>query len=128
MSLPSLKRGSFCIYSNLHKKHAFDFLKIISYTNVCLKFLCDAKLVIPLLILWFLVKISNENSISILVHSGITYFWIWLFCVAKYQGRDEADTKDTDVQPLSVKPLLICYKKLIVPDSSNLKAQYKDLC
>ena len=51
LSLPSLKRGCFCIYSNLHKKQAFDFLKRISYTNVCLKFLCDAKLIMPLLIL-----------------------------------------------------------------------------
>ena len=28
----------------------FDFVKINSYTNVCLKFLCDAKLITPLLI------------------------------------------------------------------------------
>ena len=51
LSLPSLKRGCSCIYSNLHKTQAFNFLKRISYTNVCLKFLCDAKLIMPLLIL-----------------------------------------------------------------------------
>ena len=45
LSLPSLK------------KQAFDFLKRISYTNVSLKFLCDAKLIMPVLILYFLVKI-----------------------------------------------------------------------
>ena len=50
------------LYSNIHKKKtqqqqqkkqtnktkAFDFLKRSSYTNVCLKFLCDAKLITPL--------------------------------------------------------------------------------
>ena len=38
------------------KKLAFDFLKRISYTNVCLKFLCDEKLIMPLNF-QFLVKI-----------------------------------------------------------------------
>ena len=31
------------------EKQAFDFLKRNSYTNVCLKFLCDAKLITPLI-------------------------------------------------------------------------------
>ena len=49
--LTFIKKGVFCIYSNLQKKQAFDFLKRISYANVCFKFLCDAKLIMPLLIL-----------------------------------------------------------------------------
>ena len=32
------------------KKKAFDFLKRNSYTNVCLKFLYDTKLITPFLI------------------------------------------------------------------------------
>ena len=48
--LTFIKRGCFCIYSNFHKKQTFDFLKRISYTNVCLKFLCGTKLIMPLLI------------------------------------------------------------------------------
>ena len=32
------------------KKQAFDFLKRNSYTNICLKFCYDAKLITPLLI------------------------------------------------------------------------------
>ena len=34
---------------------------------------------------------------------------LWLFGVAKYQGGDEAEARDTNEQPLSVKPLLIRY-------------------
>ena len=37
--------------------------KTTSYTNVCLKFFYDAKLITPLLIFYSLVKIQNENSI-----------------------------------------------------------------
>ena len=44
------------------KKQAFDFLKIKSYTNYCLKFLCDQKLITSLLIFWFLVKFSRLLS------------------------------------------------------------------
>ena len=36
-------------YSNFYKKQAFDFLKRNSYTNVCMKFLCDPKFITPLL-------------------------------------------------------------------------------
>ena len=36
--------------SNLHQKQEFDFYKRNSYTNACLKFLCDAKLITSLLI------------------------------------------------------------------------------
>ena len=90
------------MYLNLHKKHAFNFLKIISYTNVSLKFLCDAKLIMPLLPLLFLVKVWNENSISIPIHSVA----VW---VAKYQEGGEAKARGTNEQPLSVKPLLMRY-------------------
>ena len=89
------------------KKQAFDFLKRNSYQNVCLKFLCNAKLITPPLIFWFLVKIWSENSISIPIHSGITYVWIWLFGGAKYQGRVKAEARGTYEQPLSDKPPLI---------------------
>ena len=53
-------------------------------------------------------------------HTGITYFWIWLFGAAKYQWRDETKAKSTYEQPLSDKPPLIQ-----VPGSSNLKVQHK---
>ena len=77
------------------------------FDNARLKFLCDAKLITPLLIFWFLVKIWSENSISIQINTGITHFWIWLFGGAKYKGRDEAEAKGTDEQPFSDKPPLI---------------------
>ena len=31
----------FALHSNIYKKQVFDFPKRYSYTNVCLKFLCD---------------------------------------------------------------------------------------
>ena len=96
----------FPLHSNIYKKQVFDFLKRCSYTNVCLKFLCDV-LITQLLIFRFLVKICHENRISILMHSGITSFWIWLFSGAKYQGRGKAGARGTNEQPLSDKPLLI---------------------
>ena len=77
------------------------------FDNARLKFLCDAKLITPLLIFWFLVKIWSENSISIQINTGITHFWICLFGGAKYKGRDEAEAKGTDEQPFSDKPPLI---------------------
>ena len=36
------------------------------------------------------IKIWSENSISIPVHPGIIYFWIWLFGGAAYQREKEA--------------------------------------
>ena len=63
------------------------------------------------------------------MHSGIAYFCIWLFGVAKYQERDEAEERGTDEQPLSDKPPLTrceeTYK--LTTASSNLKAQHKVL-
>ena len=53
------------------KKQAFDFLKINSYTNYCLKFLCDLKLITSLLIFWFLVKFSR------LLSWVFSNSWIW---------------------------------------------------
>ena len=41
------------------------------------------------------------------MHSRITYFSIWLFGRAKYQGGHKAEARSTDEQPLSDKPLLI---------------------
>ena len=43
------------------------------------------------------------------MHSGITYFWIWVFDGVKYQGEDEAKARGTDEQQLSDKPPLIQY-------------------
>ena len=48
-------------------------------------------------------KIWSENRIFVLIHSGIVYFWIWLFGGAKYQEGEEAEARDTDEQPLSDK-------------------------
>ena len=41
------------------------------------------------------------------IHSSVTYFGIWLFGGAKYQGGNEAEAKGTDEQPLSDNPPLI---------------------
>ena len=38
------------------------------------------------------------------MHSGITYFFIWLFGGAKYQGGNKAEARSTDEQPLPDKP------------------------
>ena len=91
-------------------------------------------------------------------YSGVTYFCVWLFGGAKYQGGDEVEAKGTDEQPLSDKPPLtrcgesykltslkgyfflpyeaenIClnlnlkFEFEITTGSSNLKAQHKVLC
>ena len=37
----------------------------------------------------------------------MTYFRIWPFGGAKYQGGDKAEARGTDEQPLSIKPPLI---------------------
>ena len=90
------------------KKQAFDFYKTNSYTNVCLKFLCDAYLITPFF--YFLISGKNlkwkRHFNHDTIYSGITYFAIWLFGRAKYQGGDEAEAKDTDEQPLSDKTLV----------------------
>ena len=41
--------------------------------------------------LTFLVKIWSENSISIPIHYGIIYLWIWLLGGATYQGGKETE-------------------------------------
>ena len=42
------------------------------------------------------------------IHSGITYFSIWLFGRGiEYQGGDKAEAGGTDEQPLSDRPPLI---------------------
>ena len=64
------------------------------------------------------------------MHSGITYFCIWLFGGTKFQEGDEAEARSTDEQPFSDKPPLTrcgeTYK--LTTGSSNLKAQHKVLC
>ena len=70
----------------------------------------------------FLVKIWNENNISIPIHPGNIYFWIWLFDGATYQGGEEAETGSG---ALMSSLCLISHRwcdveKLTVPDSSNL--------
>ena len=37
-----------------------------------------------------------KTAISIPIHSGITYFYIWLFRGTKYQGGDETEARGTD--------------------------------
>ena len=78
------------------------------------------ELITPNLTLQFLVKIWSENSIFIPRHSRITYFRIWPFGGAKYQGGDKAEARGTDEQPLSIKPPLI---RCGETDRSNLKTQ-----
>ena len=112
----------FCILIST-KKLALNFLKRTSYTNVCLKFLCETKLTRLLLVFYFLIKIWSENSISILIHSVITFFWIWLFLGAKYQGRDEVERQGA-LMSLRWYDL----DKLTVPCSSNLQTQLNVLC
>ena len=109
LSLPSLKSGCFCIYSNLHKKQAFSFF----LNNFWHKYLFT----IPL---WR--KIDNASSYFIVSSKNLKWklhfhsdtFWhclilIWLFGVAKYQGGEEGKPRGTDEESLSVKPLLIWY-------------------
>ena len=49
--LTFIKKGVFLYIFESPQKQAIDFIKRISYKNVCLKFFCDAKLIMPLLIL-----------------------------------------------------------------------------
>ena len=112
----------FCILIST-KKLALNFLKRTSYTNVCLKFLCETKLTRLLLVFYFLIKIWSENSISILIHSEITFFWIWLLVGAKYQGRDEVER-----QGALMSHRWYNLDKLAVPCSSNLETHHKVLC
>ena len=113
----------FLLYLNVHKKQAFRCW----WPNVCLKFPCDAKLITLLFIfLIFLVIIWNECSISISIHPGIIYFWIWLFGGATYQ---EGEEEEVDSGALMSNLCLISYRwydveKLAVRDSSNLNLSF----
>ena len=40
----------------------------------------------------FLAKIRSEDSISIPIHPGLIYFWIWLFGGTANQGGEEAES------------------------------------
>ena len=64
------------------------------------------------------------------IHSGITYFFIWLFGGTKHQEGDKTEARGTDEQTLSDKPPLTrCGKTYkLTTGSSNLKAQHKILC
>ena len=75
----------FLLYLNVHKKQAFKCLfkmplwcEIDNATLYCFI---------------FLVKIWGENIISIQIHPGIIYFWIWLSGGAAYQRGEEAEAK-----------------------------------
>ena len=48
------------------KKQAFDFSKINSYTNICLIFLCDAKLTTSLLVI--LISSKNLKAVYLSFH------------------------------------------------------------
>ena len=84
----------------------------------------------------FLVKIWNESSISIPIHFGIIYLWLWLFGGATYyQGGEEAEVGNEEL----ISNLCLTshrwydVEKLTVPGSSNLNlsfsgAQQKFLC
>ena len=69
----------------------------------------------------YLIKAWSENSISIPIHPGIIYFWIWLFGGAAYEGgKREREGGGTDEEPVSDKPPLIrCGETYVVPDSYN---------
>ena len=92
-----------------------------------LKFLCDVELKMPLFyFLVFLVIIWNENSISIPIHYGVIYFWIWMLDGAAYQGGKEAEVgRRTLMSNLSlISNSWYDVEKLTVPGSSNL-AKFK---
>ena len=63
------------------------------------------ELITSFLIFQFLANIWSENSISIPIDSGITYFWIWLLGGDEYQGGDKVEVRGTDDQPLTDKQL-----------------------
>ena len=113
--------------SNVHKKQALKCLFKIplwrEINNATFYFLI------------FLVKIWNENSISIPMHPGIIYFWIRLFGGATYQGVKKVEAGSGALMGN------VCLKshrwydveKLAIPSSSNLNlsfsgAQQKFLC
>ena len=73
------------IYSNLHKNRHSIFLKEFLTEIFFFKIPLWRKIDDFSSYFIFLVKIWNENSISISIHSDITYFWIWLFGVANIQ-------------------------------------------
>ena len=54
-------------------------------------------------------KIWSEKSISIPIHSWITYFWIWLFGGAKYEGGNKVEARGTDERTVPDKLPLIRY-------------------
>ena len=109
------------------EKQAFDFFKRSSYTNVCLKFLCDA---IDNVTSYFLIS-SKYLKWKQHFHTDrlrITNFWIWLFV--------RPHIKETTRQKqgaLMTNYFLISHRwcdaeKLTVPDSSDLGTQHKVLC
>ena len=83
------------------------FFQRNSYTNVCLKFFYDAKLMTLLLIFTISSKSLKWKQHFHTGNFGINYFWIWLFDRAKYQEGDWTGARGTDEQPLSDMPLLI---------------------
>ena len=87
------------------------------------------ELITPLLTLQYLVKIWSENRISITMHSGISYFWMWLsgWGVGIKQGTRQGQ------EALMSNHCLISHcwydvENLTVSGSSNSKVQQKVLC
>ena len=63
---PGIPVCLYILYSNLRKKQAFSFSKRNCYTNTCLKFLCDAKLITSLLT--FLISSKKLKAVYLSFH------------------------------------------------------------
>ena len=75
----------------------------------------------------FLVKVWNENSISIPIYPGIIYFWIWLlFGGATYQGGEETEGGSGALMSnlCLISHLWYDVEKLTLPGSSNLNLSF----
>ena len=89
------------------KKQAFDFLKTISYANVCLKYLCDTKRITPPFI--FLI---SSKKLKWKQHFHTDAFWSYLlFNMAVLWGeilrRGWGRAKWTDEQLSDKRPFII---------------------
>ena len=117
------------LYSNFHKKRAFDFLKRKFCTNVCLKLRCDPKLITPFLIFQFLLTASE-------VETSFPYSYILELPTFEYGCLVGLNIKERTRQrqrALMSNHCLISHRwynggKLTVPGSSNLKVEHKVLC
>ena len=95
-----------------------------THSNICLKFLCDAELIMPLLFLNISSKSLKwkQHFYTDTSHPGIIYSWIWLFGGATYQGgkKEETGSGALMINLCLISPHWYGVEKLTVSGSSNL--------